>query len=136
MDWIKVLPGCKVAVCKRCRLGLLLDKTFDRRLQDLHRLAPSVRQLARQKLIEKEPAVIEDEIELVERFKYPAKEPPLDPPDIHKGGLACDFADNDGRKCTNVCRSLTVKVHCKTVRGWANVQDRVSHGNLSVVRRR
>lgn len=63
-------------------------RTRTRHLQDLHRLAPSVRQLARQKLIEKEPAVIKDEIERVEQFKYPAKEPPLDPPDIHKGGLA------------------------------------------------
>lgn len=125
MDLIDIIPRFKVTVCKRCRLGLLLDKTFDIHLRRVHRLARDVRELIRQEIIEKEPSVIKDEAELAERVEYHVMEPPLMQLAIQDDGLACDLTGFDGQKCTYVCRSLTpIKEHCKKVHGWVNVQRR------------
>ncbi len=90
-----------------------------------HGLARDVRELIRQGIIEKEPSVIRDEMELAERVEYPILEPPLMQLATQYDGLACDLTGIDGQKCAYVCRSLTgIKVHCRTVHGWANVQRR------------
>lgn len=123
MELIEYLPHFRVVVCKKCRIGVLMNSQFDTHFKRRHQVASMTRRAMKEMILRQHPQSIQNERLLEEQFQYPIRQAPLPRITTHEDGFACNMADKADQPCPYVCQSLTsIKDHCREEHGWINPQ--------------
>ncbi len=94
MDLIIPLSQFHIIVCKKCQIGVLPNSQWDSHFRK-HKISRQLRQTMKERALA-DPAAIQNEIELRDRFQYPVHQSAIEELPIYTDGLACEMHYDDG----------------------------------------